>query len=128
MYLRQDMSTPGKSGLLRSTAVFSSVTFLSRISGLVHDQVYAAVFGAAPAMDAFVVAFRIPNFMRRLSAEGSFSLAIVPVLAEYNSRHWQAAGKALTDRVACTLPRCLPVLPVLGNASWGEWMVQESED
>ena len=56
------------SGLLRSTAVFSSVTFLSRITGLVRDQVYAGVFGANAAMDAFVVAFRIPNFMRWPSA------------------------------------------------------------
>ena len=58
--------------LLRSTAIFSLMTFLSRVSGLVRDQVYAAVFGASAAMDAFVVAFRIPDFLRRLSAEGSF--------------------------------------------------------
>src|SRR3546814_1227595 len=50
-----------RTGLLRSTAVFSAMTFQSRISGLVRDQVYAAVFGAWPAMDAFVVAFRIPR-------------------------------------------------------------------
>src|SRR5690606_16113283 len=68
-------------GLLRSTAVFSAMTFLSRVSGLLRDQVYAAVIGVNPAMDAFVVAFRIPDFMRRLSAEGSFCLAFVPVLA-----------------------------------------------
>src|SRR3546814_1669963 len=86
------------------------MTFLSRISGLVRDQVYAAVFGAGPAMDAFVVAFRIPNFMRRLSAEGSFSMAFVPVLAEYKSRHGQAAVKELIDRVAGTLTAFLLVL------------------
>ena len=71
--------------LLRSAAVFSSMTFLSRLSGLVRDQVYAHVFGAGGMMDAFFVAFRIPNFMRRLSAEGSFSMAFVPVLAEYKA-------------------------------------------
>lgn len=97
-------------GLLRSTAVFSAVTFLSRVSGLVRDQVYAAVFGASPAMDAFVVAFRIPNFMRRLSAEGSFSMAFVPVLAEYKARGDHAAVKALVDRVAGTLAAFLLVL------------------
>lgn len=97
-------------GLLRSTAVFSSMTFLSRISGLVRDQVYAAVFGAVPAMDAFVVAFRIPNFMRRLSAEGSFSMAFVPVLAEYKANQDHAAVKALVDRVAGTLMAALLVL------------------
>ncbi|MFC7300462.1 murein biosynthesis integral membrane protein MurJ [Cognatiluteimonas weifangensis] len=97
-------------GLLRSTAVFSAMTFLSRITGLVRDQVYAAVFGASPMMDAFVVAFRIPNFMRRLSAEGSFSMAFVPVLAEYKARGDHAAVKALVDRVAGTLAAFLLVL------------------
>ena len=110
MDLRQDMSMEKKPGLLRSTAVFSSVTFLSRITGLVRDQVYAAVFGASPAMDAFVVAFRIPNFMRRLSAEGSFSMAFVPVLAEYKARGDHATVKALVDRVAGTLLAALMVV------------------
>lgn len=103
-------AAPRKAGLLRSTAVFSAVTFLSRISGLVRDQVYAGVFGASPAMDAFVVAFRIPNFMRRLSAEGSFSMAFVPVLAEYKARGDVAATRALIDRVAGTLTAVLLVL------------------
>lgn len=97
-------------GLLRSSAVFSAVTLLSRLSGLVRDQVYAAVFGAGSGMDAFVVAFRIPNFMRRLSAEGSFSMAFVPVLAEYKARGDQAAIKALIDRVAGTLAAFMVVL------------------
>lgn len=100
-------------GLLRSTAVFSSMTFLSRLSGLVRDQIYAAVFGAGPAMDAFVVAFRIPNFMRRLSAEGSFSMAFVPVLAEYKARGDQRAVKDLIDRVAGTLTAALLVLTAI---------------
>jgi len=99
-----------RAGLLRSTAVFSAMTFLSRVTGLVRDQVYAAVFGAGDAMDAFVVAFRIPNFMRRLSAEGAFSMAFVPVLAEYRSRHGQDAVKELVDRVAGTLTAFLLVL------------------
>src|SRR3546814_16666436 len=71
------VAAPRRTGLLRSTAVFSAMTFLSRISGLVRDQVYAAVFGPGPALDAFVVAVRVPNFLRRQSAEGSFSLAFV---------------------------------------------------
>src|SRR3546814_3198507 len=69
------VAAPRRTGLMRSTAVFSAMNFLSRISGLVRDQVYAAVFGAGPAMDVVVVVFRIPNFMWRLSAEGSFSMA-----------------------------------------------------
>ncbi|MCL7713441.1 murein biosynthesis integral membrane protein MurJ [Stenotrophomonas mori] len=96
--------------LLKSTAVFSAMTFLSRISGLVRDQVYAQVFGASAAMDAFVVAFRIPNFLRRLSAEGSFSMAFVPVLAEYKAKGDAAAVKALVDRVAGALIAALLVV------------------
>jgi len=101
---------PAGGGLLRSTAVFSAATFVSRLSGLVRDQVFAGVFGAGPAMDAFVVAFRIPNFLRRLSAEGSFSMAFVPVLAEYRERQDHAAVKALVDRVAGALLAALLVL------------------
>lgn len=99
--------------LLRSTAIFSSMTFLSRLSGLVRDQVYAQVFGATAAMDIFFIAFRIPNFMRRLSAEGSFSMAFVPVLAEYKEKHGPGAVKELIDRVTGTLTAALLVLTAL---------------
>jgi putative peptidoglycan lipid II flippase len=99
--------------LLRSAAVFSSMTFLSRLSGLVRDQVYANVFGAGGMMDAFFVAFRIPNFMRRLSAEGSFSMAFVPVLAEYKATRSTGEVKALVDRVAGTLTAALLVLTAI---------------
>ncbi len=106
--------------LLRSASIFSAMTFLSRISGLVRDQVYAQVFGASAAMDAFFIAFRIPNFMRRLSAEGSFSMAFVPVLAEYREKHGHAEVKALVDRVAGTLFAALLVVTavVLLAAPW----------
>ena len=63
------------------------MTLISRVMGLVRDMVTAYVFGASAGMDAFWVAFRIPNFMRRLFAEGSFSQAFVPVLAEYKECH-----------------------------------------
>ncbi len=108
------------SRLLRSSAVFSSMTFLSRLSGLVRDQVYAIVFGANPAMDVFVAAFRIPNFMRRLSAEGSFSMAFVPVLAEYKEKHGHEAVRELIDRVAGALLASLLVVTaaVLLAAPW----------
>jgi len=106
--------------LFRSTAIFSAMTLVSRISGLVRDQIYAAVFGAGPAMDAFVAAFRIPNFLRRLSAEGSFSMAFVPVLAEYQAQRDHAAVKALVDRVAGTLAAVLLVVTALAvlGAPW----------
>src|SRR5690606_3501567 len=108
------------SRLLRSASLFSSLTFISRVSGLVRDQVYAIVFGASPAMDAFIAAFRIPNFMRRLSAEGSFSMAFVPVLAEYKETHGPDAVRGLVDRVAGSLLASLLVLTaaVLLFAPW----------
>ncbi len=70
----------------RHGSVVASMTFLSRISGLVRDIVVSYFFGATPAADAFFVAFRIPNFFRRLFAEGAFSQAFVPVLAGYRNR------------------------------------------
>ena len=112
-----------RGGLLRSTAVFSAMTFISRITGLVRDQVYAAVFGANPAMDAFLVAFRIPNFLRRLSAEGSFSMAFVPVLSEYRERRDHAAVKELVDRVTGTLLAVLLVLTALAVLA-APWVIR----
>lgn len=112
-----------RAGLLRSTAVFSAMTFISRISGLVRDQVYAGVFGANPAMDAFLVAFRIPNFLRRLSAEGSFSMAFVPVLSEYRETRDHAAVKALVDRVAGTLLAVLLVVTALAVLA-APWVIR----
>jgi putative peptidoglycan lipid II flippase len=75
-----------KQDLGRHGSVVASMTFLSRISGLVRDMVVSYFFGATPAADAFFVAFRIPNFFRRLFAEGAFSQAFVPVLAGYRNR------------------------------------------
>ena len=78
----QEKQTPAKSvGLLRSSSIVSLMTLLSRILGLVRDMVVAQYFGAR--VDAFLVAFKIPNFFRRLFAEGAFSVAFVPVLSEY---------------------------------------------
>ncbi|MEO8012292.1 MAG: lipid II flippase MurJ, partial [Dokdonella sp.] len=77
------MSRPG---LWRSMLAFSGGTFVSRVLGLVREIVIAGIFGANAATDAFLVAFRIPNFMRRLFAEGSFSMAFVPVLTEYKEK------------------------------------------
>ena len=69
--------------LLKSTAIVSLMTFLSRILGFVRDIVIARMFGAGVGADVFFVAFKIPNFLRRLFAEGAFSQAFIPVLAEY---------------------------------------------
>jgi len=69
-------------GFLRSTSVVGGFTLLSRVSGLVRDMAYSSAFGAGTLMDAFLVAFKIPNFLRRLTAEGAFSQAFVPVVSE----------------------------------------------
>jgi putative peptidoglycan lipid II flippase len=86
--------------LLRSSAVVGVMTFLSRILGLIRDVVFARFIGAEAGADAFFVAFKIPNFLRRLFAEGAFAQAFVPVLSEYRTQGSQAAIKGLIDRVA----------------------------
>lgn len=101
-------------GLLRSASIFSVMTLISRISGLIRDQVYAMQFGASPAMDAFLVAFRIPNFMRRISAEGAFSMVFVPVLQEYRAKATPTEVRELIDKVAGTLTAGLVVLTAAG--------------
>ena len=88
------------SKLFRSGMVISVMTFASRILGLVRDFVYANYFVMGSAMDAFLVAFRIPNLMRRLSAEGAFSLAFIPVLTEYKETRNREDLKDLVNHVA----------------------------
>ncbi|MCP1325895.1 lipid II flippase MurJ, partial [Halomonas sp. 707D4] len=75
-----------KRGLMHSGLVVSSMTMLSRVMGLVRDVVVAMFLGAGNGADAFFVAFKIPNFLRRLFAEGAFNQAFVPVLSEYSTR------------------------------------------
>ena len=70
----------------RAAGVVSVFTFLSRVLGLVRDMVIAALFGSGLAADAFFVAFRIPNLLRRLFAEGSLTIAFIPVFTEYLTR------------------------------------------
>ncbi|PZP52261.1 MAG: lipid II flippase MurJ, partial [Azospira oryzae] len=100
--------------LLRAVATVSSMTLLSRILGFARDVVIARVFGAGLATDAFFVAFRIPNLLRRLFAEGAFSQAFVPVLAEYRNRHGHDATRELVDHVAAALALALAVVIALG--------------
>jgi putative peptidoglycan lipid II flippase len=101
---------PVKRSLLRSSAVVGVMTMLSRVMGLLRDIVIAHGFGAGASADAFFVAFKIPNFLRRLFAEGAFSQAFVPVLSEYRSQGSAAAVKALVDRVAGSLGLVLMLL------------------
>ena len=99
-----------KRGLLGSSFVVSIGTLLSRVLGLVRDVVFANLLGAAPNADAFFVAFKIPNFLRRLFAEGAFSQAFVPVLTQVKETGTHAEVKALIDRVAGVLGGSLFVL------------------
>ncbi|MFW6340776.1 MAG: murein biosynthesis integral membrane protein MurJ, partial [Wenzhouxiangella sp.] len=109
--------------LLRSTVNFGAMTLVSRILGFARDVVLARSFGASAATDAFFVAFKIPNFLRRLFAEGSFSLAFVPVLAEYRERGDRAALKSLIDATAGVLLAVLLVMTALGMAA-APWVVR----
>lgn len=100
--------------LLRSTAVFSAMTLLSRIAGLVRDMVQATQFGTGGAMSAFIVAYRIPNFLRRVFAEGSMSMAFVPVLNEIRERGDKVALKDFIDHMAGALCAVVLVVCALG--------------
>ncbi len=85
--------------LWRSTFIVSAMTMVSRVLGLVRDMVLLNVFGAGKDFDTFVVAFRIPNFFRRLFAEGAFSQAFIPVLTEYKTQRIHAEVQILVSRV-----------------------------
>ncbi len=100
--------------LLRGLLSFSSMTMVSRVLGLGRDIAMSHVFGANAATDAFVIAFRIPNFMRRLFAEGSFSIAFVPVFTEVKEKRSHEELKELASRVAGTLGGVLLVITALG--------------
>lgn len=104
-------------GLLKSTAVVGMMTMLSRVLGLLRDMVFANVFGAGSGTDAFFVAFKIPNFLRRLFAEGAFAQAFVPVLSEVRARQGLAEVRQLiadTSGVLGSILLLLTALALLG--------------
>src|SRR5690606_10336359 len=109
-------------GLLRSAATVSSFTLLSRITGLVRDVLIAWAFGAGPLTDAFWVAFRIPNLLRRLFAEGAFSQAFVPILGELRSKSGQDEVRRLLDRVALLLTLAVMLVTLIGIVA-APWVV-----
>lgn len=100
-------------GLLKSSLVVSCCTFISRILGLARDIIFARVIGTEAGAEAFLVAFKIPNFMRRLFAEGAFAQAFVPVLSEYRAKGSHAAVKQLLDSVAGCLGSSLILVTVI---------------
>lgn len=101
-------------GLLRSTAVFTAMTFLSRLTGLARDMLQARLFGAGVAADAFVIAYRIPNYLRRIFAEGSFASGFVPVFSAIRQQGDDRALKDFLDHVAGALCAAVLVITALG--------------
>ena len=102
--------------LLRALATVSSLTLVSRVLGYVRDVLIARIFGAGLATDAFFVAFRIPNLLRRLFAEGAFSQAFVPILAEVRNRQSPEEARTLVDSVSTGLFLALVATAALGIA------------
>lgn len=100
--------------LLNALARVSSLTMVSRILGFVRDMIIARVFGASAATDAFFVAFKLPNLLRRIFAEGAFSQAFVPILAEYKQTRSPEATRDFVQHVAGMLTFALTVVTALG--------------
>lgn len=110
----QPVEKSGTSRLLRGSSVVGAATMLSRVAGLARDMALARFAGAGDAADAFFVAFKIPNFFRRLFAEGAFAQAFVPVLSEYRQKGGIAAARELNDRVAGALGGVLLLVTLFG--------------
>jgi putative peptidoglycan lipid II flippase len=100
--------------LHKTLAAISGMTLLSRVTGLMREFVFARTFGTSAYTDAFYVAFRIPNLLRRLFAEGAFSQAFVPILGEYKNQKGEAVTKELVDHVATVLVWTLVLICLLG--------------
>jgi len=100
--------------LLKALATIGSMTLLSRILGFLRDTIIARAFGAGLYTDAFFVAFKLPNLLRRLFAEGAFSQAFVPILAEYKTRRGHDATRDLIDHVATLLALVLVGVSLIG--------------
>lgn len=107
-------TAPAKeTSLLKASGVTGSMTMVSRVLGLARDVVIARVFGVSDGTDAFLLANKIPNFMRRLFAEGAFNQAFVPVLSEYRSKKSHLHVQELLGAVSASLGGFLSLLTVL---------------
>lgn len=101
--------------LFKSTGLVAMMTMLSRLLGFVRDVVLAQIFGAGAEFDAFVIAFKIPNFMRRLFAEGAFAQAFVPVMADYKEQNSKEDLRQFLNRIAGTLGLSVLLLVIIGE-------------
>lgn len=99
--------------LFRSTSLVSGMTAISRIMGFIRDMMIGQIFGATPAVDAFFVAFRIPNFMRGLFAEGAFAQAFVPILSEYRQKRSFDEVRLFISRMAGALAAVLLLVTLI---------------
>lgn len=110
--------------LLKSLAAVSSMTMISRVLGFVRDTIVARMFGAGMATDAFFVAFKLPNLLRRIFAEGAFSQAFVPILAEYKTQQGEEATRTFIAYVSGLLTLILALVTALGilAAPWVIWV------
>lgn len=110
--------------LLKSLAAVSSMTMISRVLGFVRDTIVARMFGAGMATDAFFVAFKLPNLLRRIFAEGAFSQAFVPILAEYKTQQGEEATRTFIAYISGMLTLALAVVTLLGilAAPWVIWV------
>ena len=108
--------------LLKAVFTVSGMTLVSRVTGLARESLKAAIFGAGPAMDAFEAAFRLPNLLRRLFAEGAFSQAFVPILAEVRRTRGDGATRDLVSRVATLLAVVLLAVTAAGLLA-SPWLV-----
>ncbi|MGH8552519.1 MAG: murein biosynthesis integral membrane protein MurJ, partial [Methylococcales bacterium] len=99
---------------MRSTAIVSAMTLLSRISGFIRDMIIARFFGADAGTDAFFVAFKIPDFLRRLFSEGAFSQALVPVLMDYKANASREVLEEFIGRTAGSLAFTVFVVSLIG--------------
>jgi putative peptidoglycan lipid II flippase len=100
--------------LLKSTALVGAMTLISRLLGFVRDMLIARLFEVDPATDAFFAAVKLPNFLRRLFAEGTFAHAFVPALTDYKENHSQAELKGFIDKTAGTRALILFLLTAAG--------------
>ena len=119
-----DRESPSSMNLLKSLAAVSSLTMVSRVLGFVRDTLIARTFGAGVASDAFVVAFKLPNLLRRIFAEGAFSQAFVPILAEYKMQQGEEATRTFVAYVSGLLTLALALVTALGvlAAPWVVWV------
>lgn len=108
--------------LLKSLAAVSSMTMFSRVLGFARDAIVARVFGAGMVTDAFFVAFKLPNLLRRVFAEGAFSQAFVPILAEYKSQQGEEATRTFIAFVSGLLTLVLMIVTIIGMLA-APWVI-----